>query len=133
MEKARQVIYNPEVRDLCSKPYPRHPKGCPNFGTRDSCPPKAKLFHDYYRKDKPVVLIYNIFEFGKHVERMRHLHPDWSDAQAGCCLYWQGTARKKLREYIDQFLQFNSEFLQWSPKTLTYQIAVAGIPIGENK
>ena len=33
------------VRSLCSKEYPNHPHGCPNFGKRDTCPPKA-LFWD---------------------------------------------------------------------------------------
>jgi hypothetical protein len=30
-----------EAGKLCRLPYPNHPKGCPNYGKRALCPPKA--------------------------------------------------------------------------------------------
>lgn len=100
------AIVNPvideSVRGLCAKPYPRHPKGCPNFGKRATCPPAVPLYQDMYDLERPVIAVWNVFDLEAHVERMQSKHPDWSQAQLECCLYWQGTARKVLRKKIHQ-------------------------------
>jgi hypothetical protein len=83
-------------------------------------------------------------------------HPGWSQRQAECCLYWQGTARKRLGEIIDEFMvwasgDYNPENgvaflvpeahglnvtatmksigieLEWPPKTVAYQVAIASV------
>jgi hypothetical protein len=33
---------------------------------------------------------------------MKQLHPAWTDRQAACCLYWQPTARRLLKEFIQR-------------------------------
>lgn len=137
------------MRNLCTKAYPNHPKGCPNFGKRLTCPPQAPLFEDIIDMDCPVFAIFNIFPFGEHVERMRKKHKEWSKRQLECCLYWQGTARKQLRAKIDAFKKVRpadlilqtpeangvnitatmfaiGAKLEWPPKTATYQVALAG-------
>lgn len=138
-----------EVRGLCRRPYPNHPRGCPNWGKRGSCPPKAKRFKDVFELGE-VFAIWTTFPFGEHVERMRQKHPDWSERQLACCLYWQGTARKNLNAEIKRFLIGNPimvvtrcpeamgvdvtktmllgacERLEWPPRTVTYQVAMAG-------
>jgi hypothetical protein len=102
--KVTPVLLPCDPGSLCRRPYPGHPKGCPNFGKRPTCPPQAERWtletiarYDWYA-------IWVVFEFGEHVERMRVAHPDWSQRQCECCLYWQGTARRRLREFVVEFL-----------------------------
>ncbi len=150
-------VCEPErIRPLCRRPYLQHPKGCPNFGQRDICPPQAPLLGDVLDLDSSVWAVYNVFPLAEHVCRMRLKHPDWSRAQLYCCLYWQGTARKQLRASIEAFLlqlpcatpkhivmcpeacgcnvtetmkRVGIE-LEWPPKQIVYQIALAGLPVG---
>ncbi len=81
---------------------------------------------------------------------MRAKHPKWSKRQVECCLYWQGTARKTLREKINAFVWKHPHYsiiscpegagvnvtetmkragieLEWPPVNYTYQIVIAGI------
>ena len=138
---------------LCRKPYPLHPRGCPNYGKKASCPPRRPMLEDILDMTKPVWAIWGTFDFGGHVARMTEAHPEWSQRQAECCLYWQGGARKRLREvhvpkfqteedlfcqleivYIPEAAGVNvtvtmegiGEHLEWPPVTVTYQIALAG-------
>lgn len=145
-------VVNHKVRALCSSPYPNHPKGCPNVGKRDLCPPRAKLIGTVLDLSQPVWAIYNAFPFGDHVDKMRALHPKWSQRQVECCLYWQGTARKQLKAEILAFLKRHPGLevitcpeacgvdltatmqdvgiaLEWPPRTVAYQIALAGLKI----
>jgi len=100
---------------------------------------------------RPVYLVWNAFDFGAHVAKMRARHPECSDRQVECCLYWQGTARKRLRAKVRDFLEANPGTialhcpeacgvdvtgtmatlgveLEWPPKTVAYQVALAGYP-----
>ena len=138
------------MQGLCSKPYPNHPKGCPNFGKKATCPPQIGKFEDLYHIKKPIYVIWNIFDFGSHVEKLRERHPQWTQRQLECCLYWQPRARKALKVRIGQFKRVYpemtvstipeamginvtatmadiGEMLEWPPKTKTYQVAIAGV------
>lgn len=138
------------VRGLCVKPYPGHPKGCPNFNKKKGCPPNCARFEDYFDMTQPIYAIVNEFDFKSHTDRMRALRPDWSDRQVECCLYWQPKARKALAEGAIEFLREHKGYtvnatpeamglvvtetlmtvgvhLEWPPKLVTYQVAVAGI------
>lgn len=140
--------------DLCQRPYPNHKKGCPNYNQRGICPPGASRWTPGLIAERDFVAIWNAFDFGGHVARMQEKHPDWSQRQLECCLYWQGTARRQLREEANLFL-FRSNLLlkdvpveyipeahgvnvtetmrrigielEWPPKTTTYQIALASV------
>lgn len=96
-------VVDPKVRSLCSRPYEGHPSGCPNFKVSPRCPPEAPLLGDVFDLDGPVWAVYSVFPLGEHVARMRVKHPGWSDRQLGCVLYWQGTARKRLRAEVEEF------------------------------
>jgi hypothetical protein len=145
-------IVDPSVRGLCVKPYPLHAKGCPNFDKRPNCPPSARLITQILDMSKPVWAIFNRFDLAAHVERMRSKHPNYSDRQLYCCLYWQGHARKQLREEIKRFQKeisgkavvscpeacgmnitatMNSIqiALEWPPRKYAYQVVIAGEPI----
>lgn len=143
-------VINGTVRKLCYTPYPNHPKGCPNYGKRESCPPQAPYFKSVFDMSKPIYAIYNVFNLGEHVEKMWAKHPGWTDRQLRCVLYWQGTARKRLREKIGEFMLAHPEVdivetcpeamgvnvtatmaavgieLEWPPVNVAYQIALAG-------
>jgi len=126
-----------------------HPHGCPNFGKRSSCPPKAPLLEDIFDLSKKIFVIWNAYSLRKHVDKLRARHPNWSDRQLYCCLYWQGQARKQLRKNIARFLKVNPGYLviqcpeacginvtetmaaigiqlEWPPIEIAYQIALAG-------
>lgn len=90
-------------RSMCVREYPNHKKGCPNYGKKEGCPPSAPMFDSVYDLSKPIFAIYNVFNFKRHVKRMRDKHPDWSKRQLECCLYWQNGARKELRKKIELF------------------------------
>jgi hypothetical protein len=53
---------------------------------------------------KPVHFVATIFDLAEHVAKMRAAHPAWSDRQCACCLYWQGGARKFLRQKVREWL-----------------------------
>lgn len=145
------VAYEPRVRGLCAKPYPLHPKGCPNFGKKPGCPPEVPLLPDVFDLSAPCFLIVNTFDFAAHVARMRVAHPDWSERQLTCCLYWQGTARKDLERRIVEFKRHNpghlvtrcpeamglnvtetlhraGQQIEWPPLQTALQVAFAGLP-----
>lgn len=146
-----QLVVDHAVRFLCAKPYPGHPKGCPNYGKKDTCPPRAPFIRDLIDLERPVYAIWTVFDLGQHVERMRALHPSWSDRQLTCCLYWQPAARKRLEKEIKSFpiicpvhlfiripeacgvnvtatMKSIGVELEWPPVTKTYQVAIAGRP-----
>lgn len=137
--------------DWCMRPYPRHPRGCPNFGKKDGCPPDMPLLAEALDCQEPAWAIYNVFPIGEHAARMRAKHPEWSDAQVYCCLYWQPRARKQLRAHIKEFMQQHRGLrlignpeahgvnlaetmanagidLEWPPRKVAYQISLAGTP-----
>ena len=142
-------VINYSVRGLCTKSYYNHKKGCPNFNKKDGCPPQAMFFDKYYDLSNPVYVIWNKFDLGAHVEKLRSKYPDWSEHQLSCCLYWQPKARGVLKENIKEFLRevpgqkmtscpeamgvnitetmksIGIE-LEWPPKKFTYQVAMAG-------
>jgi len=147
-----EIVIDQSMRGLCKRSYPNHKKGCPNFNKRHDCPPKAPLISKVFDLNKPIYAIWNVFDFDEHTTRMRNKHPQWSDRQAECCLYWQGTARKQLKGEIANFLSDKGNHLvlttpeacgvnitetmrriginlEWPPVTVTYQIALAGQPI----
>lgn len=144
-----EPVYDPAVRSLCRQAYPGHPKGCPNWNRRPSCPPHARLLIEVLDLSRPIYCAWNKFDLGAHAERMRAKHPEWSDRQVYCCLYWQGKARNQLGELIRDFLKDRpplfvlrcpeangvnvSETMEalgvhfeWPPRKWAYQVALLG-------
>lgn len=103
-----KLVIDLRAREWCKLPYPKHPRGCPNYDSgRDTCPPNAPLVFDKFDLNKQhwfAIVDFNLKEFK---ERMRLLHPCWSERQLGCCLYWQGGVRKRLREFAGNFVMEN--------------------------
>lgn len=148
-------VLDDKIRELCTKPYPLHPKGCPNFGKRNTCPPKAPFYSEVYNLFKPTYAVINEFDIAGHVARMRRLHPDWSDRQLRCVLYWQGTARKQLTVMVAEAMSdprccgyvptaspeamgvdvtrtllAAGVRLEWPPRKVARQVVLLGAPRG---
>ena len=151
-----EPIIEPDVRGLCTRAYEGHPRGCPNYGKRPTCPPEAPMLGDVLDLAQRVFAVWNVFDFAGHIERMVIAHPAWSDRQRRNCRYWQGPARVRHRGIVAEFTReavlsragilvpvFCPEAcgvnvtatmacvgvcLEWPPRTVAYQVALVGIP-----
>ena len=99
ISKLRDVVINHRARAWCRLPYPGHPKGCPNFGKTEECPPKAPLFKAIIKP--PFILVAVRFNLEEHVRKMEEKHPNWSEKQAKCLLYWQKKVNKRLKKICE--------------------------------
>lgn len=90
------LIFGEYAQDWCILPYPGHPKGCPNYNKKDYCPPKTPLINKIITP--PYKLVAVKFNLKRHVKKMKEKHPEWTDRQARCVLYWQKKAEKNLRK-----------------------------------
>jgi len=151
-----KVIVDSSVRELCNRPYPNHPKGCPNHHKRAMCPPRCPHLEDYYDISQGFYVVWIEFDIGAHIRRMAERHPNWSQRQKECCLYWQGTARRKLKEavavveyekyYCKDKINWKTSFcpeamgvnvtatmknlgviLEWPPQNIVRKVAIIGI------
>lgn len=103
-----ELVISRKCRGYCKLPYPGHPKGCPNYGVKPTCPPKREHIEDLIVTStrRTTWVIYTVFDLQAHVSHMKALHPRWSYRQAACCLYWQAGARRNLEREISRFLAF---------------------------
>ena len=98
--KVKKLVINKSTSEWCKLPYPGHKKGCPNYGKSDRCPPECKHLGVYFDLSKPMYLIHSEFDLAGHALIMKNKHPNWSDRQCRCVLYWQSRSRKQLKERI---------------------------------
>ena len=127
-------VINVLVRGLCVRPYPNHPRGCPNFFSRKTCPPAAKIFHKVFDLNEPVYAVINEYRLDKHVAKMKKAHPKWTDRQLRCVLYWQGTARKQLKGLVKEALKEHKQYVAtFCPEAMgvdiTKTLAAAGVQL----
>lgn len=94
-----------KCRGYCIIPYHGHPKGCPNFGNHEQCPPKAPLISNFFDLNENLFFVVEEFDLRSYFEQMKVKHPDWTDAQLRNLLYWQGGVRKKLKEKTEQLIR----------------------------
>jgi predicted metal-binding protein len=148
-----EPVLDQSVRALCVRAYDGHPKGCPNFRKRKTCPPYSPLFEEVFDLSYPVYAIGERFNLKAHEDKMRSRHPDWSYKQLTCCLYWQGSVRKQLKEEIKKFQKSRSCLictdcpealgvnvtatldpvgikLEWPPINYVVKVALCGTPKG---
>jgi len=91
------LVVDKRTRKWCTFPYPGHPKGCPNYNKSKECPGKVDLIQNVFDLEKPNWFIIIEFNIGEFAVKMKTKHPNWTNKQARCCLYWQNSVRKKLR------------------------------------
>lgn len=106
-------IMDESVRDLCKRPYgwnPKtrrysHPKGCPNWGRRDTCPPKAVLLPEFFDMTKPILAVWVAYDLASHRKKAKAKHPDWSNRQCGNSRHWQNGVLARLRREVKYNLE----------------------------
>jgi len=149
----QEITIDYSVRNLCFRPYPNHPKGCPNHGKRAICPPRCPRLEDYFDLSRGFWVVWIVFDFAAHRRKMRRKHPNWSQRQIDCCLYWQQTANKMLREAVqdvEYYLEGRGNWkttycpeamgvnvtatmknlgieLEWPPQNVVHKVAIIGI------
>lgn len=99
------LVIDKKTRDWCKLPYPGHPKGCPNYNKKDTCPPIVPLVTDKFDLSQQHWIAVTKFNLKEHASALKEKHPDWSDKQCRCCLYWQNTVRKELRGFVNEFIK----------------------------
>jgi hypothetical protein len=90
------------IQEICPKAFYNHPHGCPNYGMREECPPRASLIDEVLDLERELYVIYTLFEVGRFAEHIRERHPDWSNRQIYNPWYWQPVARKLHRRDVAQ-------------------------------
>jgi predicted metal-binding protein len=98
--KISKLITSPHTGEWCKIPYPNHPRGCPNYGKKNTCPPYARKLTECVDMDRSLYIVHSEFDLLKHVQKMTSKHSDWTYRQLKNVLYWQGTSRKQLRERL---------------------------------
>ena len=144
----KNIIIDYRARGWCKLPYPDHRLGCPNYGKRKTCPPRAPLFEKIVKS--PFVLVAVKFNLARHIKQMKARHPDWSDRQAKCVLYWQGKVNKYLKDicegikstipnsvilnkpeahgvHVFETCRKNGLILEGNPKRIVWKISIIGI------
>lgn len=148
-----KLVVDYSIRELCPKSYPNHKLGCPNFGKRPTCPPRSPFLEDAYDLSKSFWVVWIEFNIGVHISRMARKHPEWSQRQKECCLYWQGTANRLLKDavvdieyYLNGTGNWKTTFcpeamgvnvtatmknigveLEWPPQNIVRKVALIGI------
>jgi hypothetical protein len=103
--KPNNLVIDMRAREWCKLPYLGHPKGCPNYGKRNSCPPLAPLIHSFIDISRDMTIVIVEFNLQQQISYMLKLHPEWSDRQARCCLYWQGRVRRELHQAMSRIIE----------------------------
>lgn len=94
----RRLVHSRRVKAWCGLPYPGHPKGCPNIGRDEKCPPQSPYITEVIDTTREMFLVHSEFDLQAHVNKMKAKHPDWSDRRCRCVLYWQPRSKKQLKE-----------------------------------
>lgn len=108
IEVTGKLVVNHRARAWCTLPYPDHPHGCPNFDRRSDCPPRAPRVEHWLDFARPHWFIIARFDLDRFAARMKSIHPNWSDRQCRCCLYWQNSVRKRLSSSCEVFQRSNN-------------------------
>ena len=98
------LVIDKKARQWCKLPYDGHSNGCPNYNRKETCPPRAPVVEDYFNLNKDLWLIAIEFNLTKQIEKMKTLHPEWSNKQAKCLLYWQPKVNKTLKSEVHFFM-----------------------------
>ena len=100
----KRVIWHPKVREWCLLPYPNHPKGCPMYGTRASCPPEAPLFNELV--EEPYYLVIQEFDLDAQEKYMREVkgHKNKSSKWCRNSRYWQKGFMNRIIAEANKFL-----------------------------
>lgn len=150
-----KIYFSNKISEWCQLPYPRHPKGCPNYNKSDKCPPKAKPLGEIFDLNKDCYLIIYKFNLKKHIDYMRDRNPKLTNNQAKCVLYFQNRVRKEMKWAFRILLQSDRELIyndipeahgvnviktlrrmnvniEIKPKKYIHKVAIVGYPNKDN-
>jgi hypothetical protein len=102
----RDLRLNNLARLWCKLPYRDHPGGCPSYGKKPSCPPRAPLIAEFIDLSRPIFAVWVRFDLAAHKRKWLAVHPTHSDRQAGNLLYWQPRVIQELRDHASSFSRF---------------------------
>jgi len=153
----KKIVISKKFQGICKKPFYGHPKGCPNFGKKEDCPPNQPLINHVLDFTQPIYVIHTPFAVGEFAETMKTRHPTWTPRQIYNPRLWQPTARKNHRLELERFVQEHPEAItdscpeargvnitelmreiginldwQWPPQhnvaNVTYRVSLGGTP-----
>lgn len=132
------LVCTPLAKIWCKIPYPGHPKGCPNFGKGKHCPPNTPYITEVVDFNYPIYFVYHEFDLASHIKKMRQKHPNWSERQLRCVLYWQRGAKNRHREIMATVAnQLKCDFTHPFPNAIGVNVYVTckkvGIPLEKIK
>jgi predicted metal-binding protein len=87
------ITYDKSIQGLCKKNFYGHPKGCPNFGAKQGCPPQP-LINKVLDFSQEMYVVHTEFPVGVFAQRMKDAHPGWNPRQWYNPRLWQPKARK---------------------------------------
>lgn len=119
------LSFGRKIQSLCRAPFYGHPKGCPNYGKKECCPPGKQLIDRVFDLEKKVYLIYTQFAVGEFAERMRAMHPEWKNfpRQWYNPRRWQPTARKDHRLELESFLEAHPDYAHVWPEACGVEVS----------
>jgi predicted metal-binding protein len=110
-------VIDKRVIELCKKPYGCNKHGCINWDHKKGCPPNIETVEKILDLSKPILVVWNVYPYGENADRLQSIHPEWSRKQCECSRYWQGTARKQLKEKVKIFnIIFPDLYVLWTPE-----------------
>jgi len=91
---------------------------CPNFDRSWACPPVSPLMKDFLGEFHQFHLVWFVYDLDARCDKMRKLHPDWSDRKCRNPRHYNGTIRAGLESEVKKFTQklgaVDDEFVLWS-------------------
>lgn len=102
--QCKSIIFSEDTGEWCLRPYPDHPKGCPNYNKNHLCPPNTPQLEDLIIDYDHFHLIYAEFDFAEYKKLRKQEQPNWTVNQVKCVLYWQNSVKKLLKEKIEQII-----------------------------
>jgi predicted metal-binding protein len=85
---------------LCTQPYYKHSKGCPNFNKKDGCPPNILHISEEYDLTSLHALVLQ-FPFEQYINLKKEIHPDWTNRALANQRHWQSHLRATLLNQYD--------------------------------
>jgi predicted metal-binding protein len=109
------IVWHEKVGDWCKLSYPEHPKGCPNYGKSETCPPNAPFLKEKLKQYEKFTLYYIRINYKGYIEYKLKQHPDWTLRNCRNVNRWQSSAKKYLRESIPiEIRESPNYFILWS-------------------
>jgi hypothetical protein len=102
-----ELLTKTETCDLCQRPYPGHPHGCPNYAHKQGCPPTTSILPDVLNLRQRIMAFVIPFDLEKFANHMKADHPGWTDKQCRNSRYWQASVVKRLRSTSHDYAQRN--------------------------